>query len=87
MRPLEPDPVIEAYKEHVDRLIADSIDVDAYGVTCRYLGLDKLIEVKRAAGRPKDFEAIAELETLREERDRSWKPRPGRDGIAWRTGG
>ena len=32
---------------------------------------DKLIEVKRAAGRPKDFEAIAELEALREERDRS----------------
>jgi hypothetical protein len=24
----------------------------------------------RAAGRPKDFEAIAELETLREERDK-----------------
>jgi hypothetical protein len=39
-------------------------------VTCRYLGLEKLIEVKRAAGRPKDFEAIAELEALREERDR-----------------
>ncbi len=31
------------------------------------LGLRKLIEVKRAAGRPKDFEAIAELlEILRE---------------------
>jgi hypothetical protein len=32
------------------------------------LTLDKLIEVKRAAGRPKDFEAIAELEAIREER-------------------
>lgn len=31
--------------------------------------LDKLIELKRAAGRPKDFETIAELELLREERD------------------
>ena len=31
------------------------------------LDLDKLIEVKRAAGRPKDFEAIAELEAIREE--------------------
>jgi hypothetical protein len=31
------------------------------------LGLDKLIEVKRAAGRPKDFETIAELEAIREE--------------------
>jgi hypothetical protein len=27
-----------------------------------------LIHVKRAAGRPKDFEAIAELEALQEER-------------------
>jgi hypothetical protein len=31
------------------------------------LGLTKLIEVKRAAGRPKDFEAIAELELLAED--------------------
>jgi hypothetical protein len=34
------------------------------------LDLDRLIEVKRAAGRPKDFEAIAELEAIREERER-----------------
>jgi hypothetical protein len=27
-----------------------------------------LIEVKRAAGRPKDFEAIAELEAIRDRR-------------------
>ena len=32
------------------------------------LNLDALIRVKRAAGRPKDFEAIAELEALREQR-------------------
>ena len=32
------------------------------------LGLDALIRVKRAAGRPKDLEAVAELETLRDER-------------------
>jgi hypothetical protein len=31
--------------------------------------LETLIHVKRAAGRPKDLEAIAELEALREERD------------------
>jgi len=30
--------------------------------------LERLIEVKRAAGRPKDFEAIAELEVLLEEK-------------------
>lgn len=34
------------------------------------LALSKLIEVKRAAGRPKDFEAIAELEVLLEELQR-----------------
>jgi len=32
------------------------------------LGLDKLIEVKRAAGRPKDLEALAELVAIRERR-------------------
>ena len=36
---------------------------------CRVVSLRKLIELKRAAGRPKDFEAIAELESLAEERD------------------
>jgi hypothetical protein len=41
---------------------------EVHGRTCRYLNLDKLIAVKRAAGRPKDFEAIAELELIREER-------------------
>jgi hypothetical protein len=49
----------------------DSVEAEAYGVTCRFLGLERLIAVKRAAGRPKDLEAIAELEALKEERDRS----------------
>ena len=31
-------------------------------------GLDRLIQLKRAAGRPKDLEAIAELQVLLEER-------------------
>jgi len=38
------------------------------GVECRCLTLERLIEVKRAAGRPKDFEAIAELEAIRDRR-------------------
>jgi predicted nucleotidyltransferase len=42
-----------------------SISIDVYGVTCRVLDLEKLIETKKAAGRPKDFEALAELEFLR----------------------
>jgi hypothetical protein len=37
----------------------------------RVLDLPRLIHVKRAAGRPKDMEAIAELEALLSERDRS----------------
>jgi hypothetical protein len=32
------------------------------------LDLDSLIRIKRAAGRPKDLEAVAELEALRDER-------------------
>lgn len=54
-----------------DDLLPDSAEAEAYGVTCRFLGLERLIAVKRAAGRPKDLEAIAELEALKEERDRS----------------
>lgn len=45
-------------------LIADSIEIEFFGVRCHCLGLRKLIEVKRAAGRPKDLEALAELEEL-----------------------
>ena len=49
-------------------LLPHSETLDLFGLTCRCLGLDALIRVKRAAGRPKDFEAIAELEALRQER-------------------
>lgn len=52
-----------------ENLLPHCLEVDLFGVRCLCLGLDKLIEVKRAAGRPKDFEAVAELEALREERD------------------
>jgi len=38
------------------------------GSDCLYLELAKLIEVKRAAGRPRDLEAVAELEAILEER-------------------
>jgi hypothetical protein len=41
-----------------------------FGHECLCLNLDKLIDVKRAAGRPKDFEVIAELEALKEERNK-----------------
>jgi hypothetical protein len=54
-------------------LLPDTIVIRVFGIECRCLTLDRLIEVKRAAGRPKDLEAIAELEAIREERER----RPG----------
>ena len=40
-----------------------------FGCRCRCLDLPELIRVKRAAGRPKDLDALAELEALLEERD------------------
>ena len=50
-------------------LLPHSIVIRVFGIECRCLGLDRLIDVKRAAGRPKDLEAIAELEAIREERE------------------
>jgi len=51
-----------------EQLLPDTLAVTAFGVICRCLTLDRLIDVKRAAGRTKDLEAVAELEALREER-------------------
>ncbi|MEP6755423.1 MAG: DUF6036 family nucleotidyltransferase [Chthonomonadales bacterium] len=41
-----------------------SVWVDPFGVRCRCIDLEYLIIAKRAAGRPKDFETIAELESI-----------------------
>ncbi|MGI8744033.1 MAG: hypothetical protein ACR2NN_15950 [Bryobacteraceae bacterium] len=49
-------------------LLPYTTELEAFGCRCLVLDLEKLIQVKRAAGRPKDFEAIAELEAIREER-------------------
>ena len=43
--------------------------ITVFGADCLCVTIEKLIAVKRAAGRPKDLEAISELESLREERD------------------
>jgi hypothetical protein len=48
-------------------LVAHTISVDLFGHDVRCLDLETLIRTKRAAGRPRDLEAIAELEALREE--------------------
>lgn len=54
-----------------DELLPDSEPIQLFGVECLCLGLERLIQVKRAAGRPKDFEAIAELEAILEEPQRT----------------
>lgn len=48
-------------------ILPQSLKLQLHGTECFCLRLDSLIKVKRAAGRPKDFEAIAELEAIREE--------------------
>ena len=53
-----------------EKLLPDTTVVKIFGITCRCLSLDRLIAVKRAVGRVKDLEAIAELEALLEERER-----------------
>ena len=45
-------------------------DVELEGFVCEVVSLPTLIALKRAAGRPRDNEALAELEALLEERDR-----------------
>lgn len=50
-----------------ESLLPDTDTIRVFGVECLCLNLERLIQVKRAAGRPKDLEAIAELEALRDE--------------------
>jgi predicted nucleotidyltransferase len=49
-------------------LLPHSKELEAFGVRCRCANLDRLIQMKRAAGRPKDFEVLAQLQALLEER-------------------
>lgn len=51
-----------------EQLLPTSEEADLFGVHCRFVTLEKLIHLKRAAGRPKDLETIAELQALLEER-------------------
>jgi hypothetical protein len=51
-----------------DELKPFSEQIDVHGIRCWCLGLERLIHVKRAAGRPRDLEAVAELELLAWER-------------------
>src|SRR5262249_13999607 len=48
-------------------LLPHSFNVEAFGVKFKCVDLPTLIKLKRAAGRPKDLESIAELIALLEE--------------------
>jgi predicted nucleotidyltransferase len=50
-----------------EQLLPDAVELNVFGNKCLCLGLKRLIEVKRAAARRKDFEAIAELQVILEE--------------------
>ena len=47
-----------------EELADESIVLSLFGQSCRCLSLVQLIRAKRAAGRPKDLEALAELEEI-----------------------
>lgn len=53
-----------------EALIGHTVEVELFGVRCRSLDLPTLIMVKRAAGRPRDLDAVAELESIMMERGR-----------------
>jgi len=50
-----------------EQLLPETIEIEIAGVTCKCLNLERLIKVKRAAGRVKDLEVVAELEQIRDE--------------------
>lgn len=50
-----------------EQLVDSTVMLEIFNVQCRCLQLNRLIEVKMAAGRPKDFEAIAELKLIADE--------------------
>jgi hypothetical protein len=49
-----------------ENLLPHSFEVSGFGVRFRLLNLDKLIILKRAAGRPKDLAVVAELQGILE---------------------
>lgn len=47
-----------------------SLEVRVFAITCKVIDLPALIVAKRAAGRPKDLEVLAELELLLDRRSK-----------------
>ena len=54
-----------------DALVDESESTTIDGQPVRFVSLRRLIALKRAAGRPKDFDGLAGLEALLEERERT----------------
>ncbi len=50
-----------------ENLLPDTIVLKIFGIECRCVTLRRLILLKRAAGRPRDLDAIAELEAILDE--------------------
>jgi hypothetical protein len=50
-----------------ETLLKDTVTLRLYGIECRCVSLPRLIFLKRAAGRPRDLDVIAELEAILEE--------------------
>jgi predicted nucleotidyltransferase len=57
--------------ETYNDLLPHSFEIEAFGVRFRCVDLPTLIRIKEAAGRAKDYEAIAELRVLLEEKERN----------------
>jgi hypothetical protein len=53
-------------------LAGEAIDLEVFGTRCLCRSLAQLIRAKRAAGRPRDLDALAELEAIQEELDREF---------------
>jgi hypothetical protein len=54
-----------------EQLASASVEISIFGTYCLCLSIPQLIRAKRAAGRPKDLQAIAELEAIAGESDGS----------------
>jgi predicted nucleotidyltransferase len=52
-------------------LVGRSLTIEVFGMQMRCLSLEQLIAAKRAAGRSKDLEALAELEIIRDRSEQS----------------
>jgi hypothetical protein len=59
------------FRAVLQTLAGSQVKFAVYGVRCLCLDLPALVRAKRAAGRPKDLEALAELEALLAERQRA----------------